>query len=132
MLAREWTRVVLLLSFAAAATPAVAAESQAPFSSNVIYACVRSDGGARGIDKSGVRIINANDSCGPREKKIHWNVTGPQGPMGPQGLPGAQGPQGLQGAQGLQGSKGPQGPQGPEGQTGPQGREGHTGAQGQE
>src|SRR5437868_1281702 len=127
MLAREWTRVVLLLSFAAAATPAVAAESQAPSSSNVIYACVRNDGGARAIDKSGVRIINANDSCGPKEKKIHWNVTGPQGPMGPQGPQGPQGLQGLQGAQGLQGPKGPQGAQGTQGA---QGLKGDTGPQG--
>jgi hypothetical protein len=39
-------------------------------------------------------------------------LVGPQGPPGPQGVPGAQGPQGLTGAQGPQGTQGPQGPSG--------------------
>ena len=51
-------------------------------------------------------------------------LTGPQGPTGPQGSPG---PQGLTGPQGPQGPTGSQGPQGPQGLTGPQGPVGSDG-----
>src|SRR5918912_2552393 len=119
---RVWTRRVLIFSIAAAAAPSAArAAAQAPAPSNVIYACVKDESGAgRRDDDDGrvMRIVNANDSCGRREKKIYWNVIGPQGPMGPQGP---------QGAKGLTGA---QGPQGPKGDTGPQGAKGETGAQG--
>ena len=45
-------------------------------------------------------------------------ITGPRGPVGPQGIPG---PRGFNGLRGPQGVPGPVGPQGPAGATGPQG-----------
>nr|WP_317632811.1 hypothetical protein [uncultured Flavobacterium sp.] len=59
---------------------------------------------------------------------------GPQGPIGPQGLQGEVGPQGPIGPQGLQGDPGPIGPQGPQGlqgEVGPQGPIGPQGLQGE-
>lgn len=46
------------------------------------------------------------------------SVSGPRGPVGPQGIPG---PRGFNGLRGPQGVPGPVGPQGPAGETGPQG-----------
>ena len=54
-------------------------------------------------------------------------ITGPRGPVGPQGIPG---PRGFNGLRGPQGVPGPVGPQGPAGATGPQGPQGLTGATG--
>ena len=54
-------------------------------------------------------------------------ITGPRGPVGPQGIPG---PRGFNGLRGPQGVPGPVGPQGPAGATGPQGPQGETGATG--
>lgn len=53
-------------------------------------------------------------------------AAGPQGPIGPQGIPGAQGPAG---ATGLPGAVGPQGPVGLTGATGAQGASGVSGYQ---
>ena len=55
------------------------------------------------------------------------SVSGPRGPVGPQGIPG---PRGFNGLRGPQGVPGPVGPQGPAGATGPQGPQGLTGATG--
>ena len=55
------------------------------------------------------------------------SVSGPRGPVGPQGIPG---PRGFNGLRGPQGVPGPVGPQGPQGETGPQGPAGATGPQG--
>lgn len=55
------------------------------------------------------------------------SVSGPRGPVGPQGIPG---PRGFNGLRGPQGVPGPVGPQGPAGATGPQGPQGETGPQG--
>ncbi|MDY4209681.1 MAG: hypothetical protein SOX63_06640 [Eubacteriales bacterium] len=55
------------------------------------------------------------------------SVSGPRGPVGPQGIPG---PRGFNGLRGPQGVPGPVGPQGPAGATGPQGPQGETGATG--
>ncbi|MEX1256951.1 MAG: hypothetical protein WEG36_04965, partial [Gemmatimonadota bacterium] len=89
------------------------------------------------------------DACfSPEHIQFSWKVsgegtTGPQGPAGPQGDPGATGaqgepgPTGAQGPEGFQGEQGPTGPQGdtglqgPEGPAGPQGDPGATGAQGE-
>jgi hypothetical protein len=56
--------------------------------------------------------------------------TGPQGPAGPQGVPGATGNTGPAGPQGIQGNPGPQGIQGPGGPQGPIGNTGATGSAG--
>lgn len=55
------------------------------------------------------------------------SMSGPRGPVGPQGIPG---PRGFNGLRGPQGVPGPVGPQGPAGATGPQGPQGETGATG--
>lgn len=76
-----------------------------------IYACVNEATGA-------VRIVASTASCHSGESRIHWNVAGPAGPQGPQGVPGprgSQGPAGPQGATGPQGQVGATGPQGPSG-----------------
>ena len=60
-------------------------------------------------------------------------MTGPQGPRGYTGAPGAQGPQGPSGERGPKGDTGEQGPKGEtgaQGIQGPQGEKGDTGATG--
>jgi Collagen triple helix repeat (20 copies). len=57
-------------------------------------------------------------------------LTGPEGPIGPQGPAGIQGSQGDTGAQGPQGDAGAQGPKGDTGVQGPQGDTGPQGPQG--
>jgi hypothetical protein len=48
-----------------------------------------------------MRLVGASDACHNKETRVHWNVTGPQGPAGadgpagPQGLAGPQGPAGV-------------------------------------
>jgi len=74
-------------------------------------ACVHQNGG--GLYSSG--------KCGKHDRRMTWNLTGPQGPAGKQGRQGPAGPQGQTGPQGLAGKQGEQGPAGPQGQTGPQG-----------
>ena len=109
----------------------------------MIYACVSIDGNHNGDQKGDdgrpVRFVSAAQQCKPRELKISWNTTGPQGPagpMGPAGPTGPVGPIGPQGALGPQGAVGPQGPAGPQGlkgdigTTGPQGAAGAVGPQG--
>src|SRR5215472_11248383 len=73
----------------------------------VITGCYQMVGGQ-------LRVIDAQAGakCGPAEKKLTWNHTGPQGPAGPAG------PAGAQGAQGPAGPAGPAGPQGPAGPAG--------------
>src|SRR5262245_60836497 len=55
------------------------------------------------------------------------NLTGPQGPTGPQGVQGPAGAQGVQGPAGATGTQGPAGPSGPQGPTGPTGPQGPAG-----
>src|SRR5690348_3406112 len=90
---------VFISSIIALGVPAAAhAEAQTPANSNVIYACVQEDGAENG--QHSIRVVNPSDPCGRKEKKIYWNVVGPQGPMGPQGPTGTQGPKGPVGPQG--------------------------------
>src|SRR5436190_1232048 len=110
---------ILSITAGVAGVPAVArASGQAPSNSNVIYACVKEDGSSNDADGQPVRLVSAGDSCGRKEKKIYWNVVGPQGPRGPQG------PQGPKGDTGAKGPKGDTGPQGANGDSGPQGPKG--------
>lgn len=65
--------------------------------------------------------------------ELRFNIIGPQGAKGDQGLKGDKGetgPQGLQGPQGEKGETGAQGPQGERGETGAQGPQGEVGPQG--
>lgn len=74
--------------------------------------------------------------CPTGQTLVQWNSTGPQGPLGSQGLGGALGPVGRRGAQGNQGhlgvvgSIGHSGAVGPQGSVGTQGPQGIRGAQG--
>ena len=90
-----------------------------------------------GLPGSQASVVNA----GTNQNAV-LNFVIPQGPTGPQGLPGTIGPTGATGPQGLQGivgATGPTGPQGlpgtigaigPTGPTGPQGLQGIVGATG--
>src|SRR5215467_2987445 len=82
----------------------VAMYATIPDASGVIHGCFNKSGGS-------IRVIdNSVITCGSNEIELHWNVTGPQGPIGPQGVVGPQGPTGPQGLAGPQGSTGPAGP----------------------
>ncbi len=100
--------------------------------SNVIYACVISDGRRDGDPDDGrlVRLVDVNQACRRGEVRIHWNVEGPMGPVGPRGATGLQGAPGVQGPTGAQGAAGANGAQGPAGASGAQGPAGATGAVG--
>jgi hypothetical protein len=76
------------------------AAAQIP-SGNIIYACVRLD---RDKDEARLaRLVAADEDCRPREQRIQWNVTGPEGPQGVPGTPGLPGPQGEPGPPGTTG-----------------------------
>jgi hypothetical protein len=96
-----------------------APEPQIPSPDGVFYACVRLD--RDGDEGRLARLVGADESCRPREVRVQWNQSGPQGP---QGVPGARGIQGEPGIQGEQGIQGPAGHDGKDGSQGPQGRPG--------
>lgn len=104
---------------AALVAPAIAAKD--PLTAvRPIYSCVTTTTGD-------IRIITADDSCTPTEKRLVWNQ---QGIPGRPGKPGPEGPRGLQGAQGPQGAQGASGPMGPQGATGATGAQGPQGLPG--
>jgi hypothetical protein len=59
----------------------------------VIHSCVHDANGK-------IRIVGADDECGPNETALDWNAIGPQGEQGPPGPQGEQGPPGPQGPAG--------------------------------
>jgi hypothetical protein len=65
--------------------------------------------------KDGTLYITSTGMCKKGETLLTWNITGPQGPIGPAG------PTGPEGQAGPQGPAGQAGPTGPAGQAGPQG-----------
>jgi len=103
-----------------------------PDPQGVIHACYSL--GPQSPDRlSGVlHLIDPTDpsrflGCGRSAVEITWNQTGPQGPQGIPGTPGAQGPQGIPG---IAGAPGPKGDPGAPGATGPQGIPEAVGPQG--
>jgi len=58
--------------------------SSPAFSQSVINACVK-------VNQGQVRIVPADQPCGPSELRVVWNVTGPKGDPGPEGPPGPAG-----------------------------------------
>ena len=78
---------------------------------DIIHACVLPTTGA-------LRIIDANKSCAPNERRIQWDQIGPAGPAGPAGPTGLAGPTGPAGPAGPVGPAGPAGPEGPKGDPG--------------
>lgn len=90
------------------------AGAQTPAAVPTIYACAQ----AHRDNGSGLlRLVAAGEPCRRNETSIHWNVAGPQGPVGTTGLPGPPGVYGLTGPAGPQGLVGPQGPPGLAGST---------------
>src|SRR5690242_825292 len=89
---------------------------------NTIEACYQNSTGR-------IRIVD-NAGCANGERKITWNVRGPQGPRGEPGVAGGRGPAGPAGAKGLPGPAGPPGVPGAIGPAGPKGDKGETGAAG--
>ena len=90
------------------------AGAQPPAAVPTIYACAQ----AHRDNGSGLlRLVAAGEPCRRNETSIHWNVAGPQGPVGTTGLPGPPGVYGLTGPAGPQGLVGPQGPPGLAGST---------------
>jgi hypothetical protein len=123
---------------------------------NVIQACVKSEGSPR--------IVDSLSDCKKNEEGLSWSITGPQGPQGIQGLQGIQGIPGVsvtttalavgdtncptggvqissasgtsfvcngaKGDTGAQGATGAAGATGATGATGPQGPAGPQGPQG--
>ena len=77
---------------------------------DIIHGCVLRTTGA-------LRIIDANKSCAPNERRIQWDQIGPAGPAGPAGSAGPAGPTGLAGPAGPVGPTGLAGPAGPVGPT---------------
>ena len=53
---------------------------------DIIHACVLRTTGA-------LRIMDANKSCAPNERRIQWDQIGPAGPAGPAGSAGPAGPE---------------------------------------
>src|SRR5579872_4183566 len=92
---------------------------------NVIEACYQNSTGR-------LRIVD-NSGCANGERKVTWNVRGPQGLRGEPGVagaPGPAGPKGLTGPAGAQGLPGAAGPKGDRGPAGPPGTDGLPGQRG--
>ena len=124
---RRWGRRTLVTLAAALAVLVVGggvALATIPGGDGVIHSCYAKSGGA-------LRVIDASvTNCKSTETSLDWNMTGAQGPAGPQGPKGDPGPQGPKGDAGPQGVKGDAGPQGVKGDAGPQGVKGDAGPQG--
>lgn len=127
-------RLVIVLAVLAAAGAAVAAVGgRGHASSESITACAAKSSGR-------LRVVSAVASCRSSERRLTWNVRGPQGQPGPAGAAGTPGPPGPAGPQGERGAPGEPGPQGatgergaagPTGPTGPAGPRGERGPQGE-
>jgi hypothetical protein len=86
-----WLTVVAIVAVAAGGGWALAASS-----GGVIKACAAKKGGALRVAKK----------CKHGERKLSWNIQGPQGPPGPQGPAGTSGASGTSGANGTNGTNG--------------------------
>jgi len=117
-------RLVFLLAVLAAAGAAVAAVGgRGQISTESITGCA-----AKGSGR--LRVVSAGSSCRSSERRLIWNVRGPQGLPGPAGTPGPAGPEGPAGASGPQGERGAQGEPGPQGARGERGAIGPAGPAG--
>jgi len=90
-------RTALLTLLAAAPAGAALAVTSIPRDTTAtIHACVRTDGR--------LRLVGKSTGCRKAERRVSWNVRGPQG------QPGATGPRGAGGPRGADGATGPSGP----------------------
>ena len=85
--ARTLALALLVGATAVAVSTAAVAPAKSP---GVIRACVSKRTG----------VIRASNRCRKGERRLQWNVRGPQGPVGPTGATGSPGPKGDPGAQG--------------------------------
>ena len=95
-------------------------------SGNLIFAASQSSQISGCVNKK-TGALRVASKCTSLEKPISWNIQGPQGDVGPQGLAGPQGEKGDTGSTGLQGEKGDPGLKG---DTGAKGEKGDVGPQG--
>ena len=95
-------------------------------SGNLIFAASQSSQISGCVNKK-TGVLRVASKCTSLEKPISWNIQGPQGDVGPQGLAGPQGEKGDTGSTGLQGEKGDPGLKG---DTGAKGEKGDVGPQG--
>ena len=103
-------RALLLTLLAVAPAGGAVAVTVRSHETAVIHACVGRTGR--------MRLVTQSASCRRNERRVSWNVRGPQGdpgpagPAGPAGADGAPGPAGPAGPPGQVGERGPQGPKG--------------------
>jgi hypothetical protein len=95
-------------------------------SGNLIFAASQSSQISGCVNKK-TGALRVASKCTSLEKPISWNIQGPQGDVGPQGLAGPQGEKGDAGDTGPQGEKGDAGVKG---DTGAKGEKGDVGPQG--
>ncbi|CAN2169955.1 Collagen triple helix repeat [Candidatus Nanopelagicaceae bacterium] len=95
-------------------------------SGNLIFAASQSSQISGCVNKK-TGALRVASKCTSLEKPISWNIQGPQGDVGPQGLAGPQGEKGDTGSTGPQGEKGDAGVKG---DTGAKGEKGDVGPQG--
>jgi hypothetical protein len=112
-------RALLLALLAAAPAGGAVAVSSRPEATATIHACARKDGQ--------LRLVAKTTRCRKNERRVSWNVRGPQGEPGPAGTVGPAGADGAPGAKGADGAPGPTGPRGPIGERGPPGSKGDPG-----
>lgn len=115
-------KIAVLIVGLFAISSAITVSAQTNGESNIIHACIESNGHAR--------IGYGWTLCPAGEKSIYWTVRGRVGATGPQGVPGPIGSPGPSGPAGVQGEPGPTGSPGPSGPAGPQGVPGPTGSPG--
>src|SRR5271166_995349 len=89
------TAIAVVVAIALTATVTAAAATS---SSNTIKGCWNL--------KTRVLTLRSGSSCSSGTRAIEWNITGPQGIQGKQGVRGVQGKQGVRGIQGKQGEPG--------------------------
>jgi len=112
-------RALLLTLLAAAPAGGAVAVAVRPHATTTLHACVRKDGR--------LRLVAERAGCRKTERRVSWNVRGPQGEPGPAGPAGPAGAEGAPGVNGAVGAPGPAGPPGPKGERGPQGPKGDPG-----
>lgn len=93
--------------FAARSTSAAAAGIITLLIAGGGYAIASGGGTLTACAKKGSHALYAANKCKKGEKKLSWNMTGPQGPAGSKGAAGANGANGAPGATGATGPAGP-------------------------
>jgi hypothetical protein len=112
-----FSAAILLLALCVACGSASAKPRASSAAVHTVQACAVKAGKHRGS----LRLVSAGKRCKRGERRIVWNVLGPQGTAGTPGnagTEGAAGPKGKAGAEGQAGSPGQAGPPGAPGTPG--------------